>query len=102
MKITAAIAKQLEAFTLKHPDKVLMISTVDGDVEDQIVIFKGFSSSLMHPTDYNPDNQVFSEAAQLVYLDILASPYIPDNPVYIQKNMPWEAMAQQLADLNIT
>jgi hypothetical protein len=96
MNITPAIAKQLETYTLKRPTEVLLIHTLDGEEEDQILIFKGFSSSLMHPTDFNPDNPVFSPNAELISIDRIQSPYLPNNPNYIEQNLPWSAMAQHL------
>lgn len=97
MRINAAIAKQLETYTLKYPQEVLIVHTLDGTEADQIIIFKGFSSSLMHPTDFNPDNSVFSPNAELVSIDRIQSPYLPNNPNYIEQNISWSIMAQYLS-----
>jgi hypothetical protein len=86
MNITPAIAKQLETYTLKRPTEVLLIHTLDGEEEDQILIFK----------DFNPDNPVFSPNAELISIDRIQSPYLPNNPNYIEQNLPWSAMAQHL------
>ena len=100
MKITTAIAQQLEAYSRNHPEEVLLITTIAAGVEDQVMIFKGFSSSLMHPTDFNPDNSVFAADAEFVNLDRLESPYLPDKPTYLAKNVSWDAMQTLLADHN--
>lgn len=97
MKITAAIAKQLESYSQSHPKEVLLINTKSGETEDQVMIFKGFSSSLMQPTDFNPDNSVFAEDALFVSCDRLNSPYVPNNPSYIAQNLSWEDLQSLLA-----
>lgn len=98
MKITAAIAQKLEAYSQSHPEEVLLINTMDGDTEDQVMIFKGFSSSLMRPTDFNPDNSVFTAEALFVSGDRLRSPYLPNNPDYIAQNFTWEELQVLLAE----
>lgn len=98
MKITVAIAQSLESYSRHHPEEVLLVTTINNaGEEDQVMIFKGFSSSLMQPTDFNPDNSVFAADAKFVSLDRLQSPYNPANPIYIEQNLAWEAM-QQLLD----
>ena len=97
MKITPAIAKQLETYSQSHPEEVLLINTMDNDIDDQVMIFKGFSSSLMRPTDFNPDNSVFSAEAEFVSCDRLQSPYIPNNPTYIAQNLSWDDLQSLLA-----
>ncbi|MGB2927039.1 MAG: hypothetical protein WBB82_17200 [Limnothrix sp.] len=99
--LTPAIAQQLEAYTLKRPDEVLLVYTTEADTEDQVLIFKGFSSSLMKPTDFNPDNPVFAPTAELVSIDRLKSPYLPNDPQYIQKDLTWEMMAAFLAEVGL-
>lgn len=95
-----AIAQQLEAYSRNHPEEVLLITTTEADIEDQVMIFKGFSSSLMRPTDSNPDNSVFTANAEFVCLDRLQSPYLPNDPTYIEQNMFWEAMQNLLVEKN--
>lgn len=102
MYITPAIAKQLETYTLKRPNEVLLVQTLEADTEDQVLIFKGFSSSLMKPTDFNPDNSVFTPNAELITIDRLKSPYLPNNPQYIQRDLTWEMMTACLAEVGLT
>lgn len=93
---THSLSQRLEAYTLKHPQEVLLISVQAGDIEDQILIFKGFSSSLMHPTDFNPDRPILSETATIMSIDRLASPYNPNQPQYIEQNLSLAQMQQRL------
>lgn len=90
------IGKQLEQYTLKNPQEVLLVTiAVDGE-EDEIAIFKGFSSSLTRSTAYDPDVPIIAETAKIIKIDRLASPYNPLNPCYIQENLTLEAMQSLL------
>jgi hypothetical protein len=95
MKIS--IGRRLEQYTLQHPDEMLLVTiTVDGK-DDQIAIYKGFSSSLMCPTAFDPDVPVIPEQAQIHYIDRLESPYNPNRPRYIERNLTWVAFEALLA-----
>ncbi len=58
-------------------------------LEDVILIFKGFSSSLMQPTNPDPDVPVLPPQAKIVSIDRLASPYTPEHPTYLDQNLSW-------------
>ncbi|BAW97641.1 hypothetical protein NIES970_25950 [[Synechococcus] sp. NIES-970] len=95
------LIKQLEAYTLQHPQEVLLLSLGQEAVEDQILIFKGFSSSLMRPTDFNPDNPILTEALPIQSIDRLQSPYDPANPVFIESGLSLTQMQQYLTEADI-
>ncbi len=86
--------KLLEQYTKAHPQEVLLVrAEIEGEV-DEILIFKGFSSSVMRPTAYDPDIPVLPETAKILGIDRLQSPYIPDDPQYIQQDISWAAMLE--------
>jgi hypothetical protein len=86
------IGKQLEQYTLKNPQEVLLVTiAVDGE-EEEIAVFKGFSSSLTRSTAYDPDIPMIPETAKIIKIDRLFSPYNPVNPHYIQQNLTLEEM----------
>lgn len=88
--------KLLEQYTKTHPQEVLLVRVeIEGEA-DEILIFKGFSSSVMRPTAYDPDVPVLPETAKILGIDRLRSPYIPDDPQYIQQNISWAAMLEIL------
>ncbi|MBD2579198.1 hypothetical protein [Oscillatoria sp. FACHB-1406] len=90
--MSSSIEKRLEAYTLKHPQEVLIV-TVEGDGEgDCILIFKGFSSSLMRSTAFDPDTPVFPAEARIIAIDRAVSPFNPASPRYIQQGLSWEEM----------
>lgn len=80
-------AQRLEQYTLKHPQEVLIVTAMVEDTEDEIAIFKGFSSSLRRATAYDPDIPVLPPDAQIISIDRVVSPYIPDNPQYIARGL---------------
>ncbi|MBR8832052.1 MAG: hypothetical protein N5P05_000665 [Chroococcopsis gigantea SAG 12.99] len=87
-----SLAKQLEQYTIDHPGEVLLVTLPD----NEIMIFKGFSSSLTSPTAPDPDIPVLPEGAEIIKIDRLQSPYNPVNPVYLQANLTLEEMKQLL------
>ncbi|MDC0834764.1 hypothetical protein POG22_17390 [Geitlerinema sp. CS-897] len=98
--MASAIAR-LEQYTIKRPQEVLLVSaTVDGE-DDEIVIFKGFSSSLMRPTAFDPDVSVLPDDAKIEKIDRLQSPYVPENPQYIEQGLTWETMQPYLEDVGV-
>lgn len=96
-----SIGRRLEKYTEKRPQEVLLVNVQIGDVEDQIAIFKGFSSSLMNPTASDPDVPVLPEEAKILSVDRLASPYNPATPRYIQKDLSWENMEALLLEAGV-
>lgn len=86
----------LEQYTLKRPQEVVLVTaSVDGEL-DQILIFKGFSSSLVRSTAFDPDIPVLPTQAEIVSIDVLVSPYNPANPQYIQQGLTWETIQPRL------
>lgn len=91
----------LEQYTLKRPHEVLLVTAqVDGQ-HDQVAVFKGFSSSLVRPTAFDPDVPVLPETAEITNIDRLHSPYQPDSPRYIQQGLTWDTIQPLLAEVGI-
>ncbi|MEC4985492.1 MAG: hypothetical protein SAJ37_21170 [Oscillatoria sp. PMC 1068.18] len=99
--MSQSISKRLEAYTIKCPQEVLIIrAEVAGD-EDEIAIFKGFSSSLMRPTAFDPDVPVLPDTATILRVDRAKSPFNPKIPDYIQKGLSWSQMESLLAKVGV-
>jgi len=93
--------RRLEHYTQKRPAEVLLVSAeMDGE-SDQVMVFKGFSSSLVRQTAFDPDVPVLPENAVIVQIDRLKSPYIPTQPVYIQQGLSWEQMEFHLDEIGV-
>lgn len=96
-----SISKRLEQYTVKLPQEVLLITIEIDNEPDKIAIFKGFSSSLMRPTAFDPDVPVLPDEAKILSIDRIASPYNPEAPRYIQQGISWEAMQTLLSDVGL-
>ncbi|MEB3209742.1 MAG: hypothetical protein VKL39_00240 [Leptolyngbyaceae bacterium] len=95
------LAIRLEQYTLKHPAEVLLVHTnVEGE-EDQVIIFRGFSSSLMRSTAYDPDVPVIPEGADIVSIDRLKGPYTPDHPHYLQSGLSVDTVQPLLENAGV-
>ncbi len=83
-------SQQLEAYSSEHPQEVLLVKLKIDNEFDEVMIFKGFSSSLMRATAFDPDVSVISDRAEILSIDRLAAPYQPDQPKYIQQEITWK------------
>ena len=97
-----AISKRLEKYTIIHQDEVLLVNlkTNSGE-EDIVLIYNGFSGSLVKPTTYDPDVPVIDNNDRIITIDRLVSPYDPNRPEYIQEGIDLANMEQILADSGI-
>lgn len=95
------MGRRLEQYTIKRPQEVLIVTAQINGEEDQIAIFKGFSSSLMRPTSFDPDVPVFPPQATIVAIDRVASPYNPNAPHYLQRGLTWETMQPLLSEAGV-
>lgn len=100
--MSESIGLRLEKYTLKQKQEVLIVhlETVSGE-PDQVMIFAGFSSSLMRPTAFDPDIPIIAPDAKITAIDRLLSPYDPSNPQYIESGLSLEAMENTLAKMNL-
>ncbi|NET55155.1 MAG: hypothetical protein F6K47_02830 [Symploca sp. SIO2E6] len=96
-----AIGWRLEQYTIKYPQEVLIVTAEIAGVEDQIAIYKGFSSSLMSPTAFDPDVPVLPPQAKIINIDRVASPYNPNTPHYLQQGINGEAIEKLLSDAGV-
>ncbi len=92
---------RLEQYTLRFPTEVLLVSAlVDGE-EDYVLVFRGFSSSLVRPTAPDPEVPVLPAAATIQSLDRLQGPYNPDQPQYLEQDIPWAVFCDRLTELGL-
>jgi hypothetical protein len=96
-----SIEKRLEQYTIKRPQEVLLVTVETAGERDEIAIFKGFSSSLVNPTAFDPDVPIIAETATIVSIDRLASPYNPERPRYLQQGLSLEQMENLLLEVGV-
>ena len=78
----AAQLQALEAISRQRPDRVLRLI---GELPDgaggwesfELLIFRGFSSSVSHPTGFDPDQPLLPPEARLESAELLAGPLNP-------------------------
>ncbi|MBE9034680.1 DUF7734 family protein [aff. Roholtiella sp. LEGE 12411] len=95
------ICKRLEQYTAKRQQEVLIVTVEIADEQDEIAVFRGFSSSLMRPTAFDADVPVLPDGAKILSIDRIASPYNPEAPRYIQQGLSWEAMQALLSEVGV-
>ncbi|NJL47502.1 MAG: hypothetical protein HC929_08450 [Leptolyngbyaceae cyanobacterium SM2_5_2] len=83
---------RLEQYTLNHPEEVLLVRALIAGQSDEVIIFRGFSSSLVRPTAFDPDVPVLPAEADIQSIDILKGPYSPAEPHYLQQGLSWTQM----------
>jgi len=88
--------QRLEKYTAAHPQEVLLLTAEVAGETDQIAIFRGFSSSLVRATAFDPDIPLLPETARIVRIDRLHAPYNPDAPRYIETNLTWDSFSPLL------
>lgn len=87
-----SIGHRLEQYTMKRPQEVLIVQAEIEGEPDEITIFKGFSSSLMRPTAFDPEVPMLPQGAKVIAIDRLKSPYTPQSPVYLEQGLTWDQM----------
>lgn len=96
------IGLRLEKFTLQQQHEVLMVNleTAAGE-PDIVMIYSGFSSSLMRSTSFDPDVLVIAQDSIITSIDRLASPYNPEQPKYIASGLTQLDMEKILQQMGI-
>lgn len=95
------VGKRLEQYTAKRSHEVLLVTVEVAGQQDQIAIFKGFSSSLTRPTAFDLEVPVLPKQAKIITIDRVASPYNPQSPRYLQQGLTWETMQPLLAEVGV-
>ena len=99
--MSKSIGQRLEQYTSKRREEVLIVTLEIAGEMDRVMIFNGFSGSLMHPTSYDPDVPVIPPEAKIIQIDRASSPYNPDEPNYLQQGLTWAEMESLLSAINI-
>ena len=69
---------ELECISRDRPDRALRLQGQMGDGEAlEVVIFRGFSSSLTHPTAFDPDQPLLPSEAKIESAVLLQAPLNP-------------------------
>ena len=93
--------QRLEQYTFRFADEVLMVNAKVNGEEDFVVVFRGFSSSLVNPTAADPEVPVLPQDAEIATIDRLQGPYTPDNPQYLERDIAWSEFRDRLTELGL-
>lgn len=90
----AALLAALEELSRQRPDRVLrLVGLLPGPAEDEpfeLLIFRGFSSSVTHPTAFDPDQPALPESARITAAELLAGPLNPSDERRLAGPLPAE------------
>lgn len=93
--------QRLEQYTLRFTEEVLLVNAVVDGEDDVVVVFRGFSSSLVRPTAFDPEVPMLPADAVIETIDRLRGPYTPDNPQYLEQEIPWQTFSDRLTELGL-
>lgn len=96
-----SVGHRLEQYTRQRPQEVLIVTAEVAGERDQIAIFKGFSSSLMQATAFDPDIPVLPDSARIISIDRVKSPYNPQNVVYLERELTWDSIQPLLSEAGV-
>ncbi|KAI3714435.1 hypothetical protein L1987_73038 [Smallanthus sonchifolius] len=81
----------LEFYTQVAKEEALLVKAVVDNQQLQLLIFKGFSSSLSSGTCFDPTKSILPARAVIQCIDRVKGPFDPSNIDYIEKNLQVEA-----------
>jgi hypothetical protein len=94
---------RLEQYTEKVKNEVLRVHAVVDGEEDRVIIFKGFSSSLMRPTAYDPAEPVLPPSATILAIDRIRGPFNPAKVLLIKggRGLSWQQFQTLLEEKGV-
>ena len=72
--------------------------TIVDEEADTVVVFKGFSSSLVRPTAYDPEVPTIPAGVKIVSIDRVRGPYVPETPDFIERAVSLAAFEARLLE----
>ncbi|KAK1387525.1 Two-component response regulator ARR2-like [Heracleum sosnowskyi] len=81
----------LEYYSESVKEIALVVKAEVDEQEVEILIFKGFSSSLSHSTSPDPSRSILPARAKIKSIDRIKGPFNPSNIEYIEKGISLEA-----------
>ena len=86
--------QQIEQYSLQHRNEVLRVLAEDQGEPVELLVFRGFSSSLTQSTAFDPDVPMLPASAVIKSIQRFRSPYDPDQP--LAPAQTWSEFATQL------
>jgi hypothetical protein len=87
----AALLAALETLSRERPDRVLRLEGhLPGGELFELLIYRGFSSSITHPTAFDPDQPALAEGSAIARAILLEGPLKPGHEVQLAGPAPVE------------
>lgn len=98
---TTAFLTRLERYTERQRQEVLLVRATVEAQSVEVMVFRGFSSSLTGATAFDPDVPVLPPSAAIQSIDRLQAPYNPAAPQVIAANLSVAEMQTRLQTAGI-
>ncbi|WOH15878.1 hypothetical protein DCAR_0935424 [Daucus carota subsp. sativus] len=85
----------LEYYSESVKEVALLVKAEVDEQDVQILVFKGFSSSLSHSTNPDPSRSILPARAKIKSIDRIKGPFNPSNIEYIDKGLSLETFKSQ-------
>ncbi|KAJ0988426.1 hypothetical protein J5N97_006782 [Dioscorea zingiberensis] len=86
----------LEAYSETTRSEALLVHATVDDQEEEVLVFRGFSSCLSGRTAPDPSKSVLPAKAVIQSVDVVRGPFDPSNIEYLEKGLTWEAFKTRL------
>ncbi|WCJ33625.1 hypothetical protein M5689_014978 [Euphorbia peplus] len=81
----------LESYSLSARDEALLVQAFVDNQQVEVLIFKGFSSSLSYKTSADPSRSVIPARGVIKSIDRIKGPFDPSNIQYLEKGLSWDS-----------
>ncbi|APB32727.1 hypothetical protein GlitD10_0416 [Gloeomargarita lithophora Alchichica-D10] len=88
--------ERLENYSRSRPREVLRLTVRDSEGEGEILVYKGFTSSLSRATAFDPDVPVLEPDTEILWVDRIQAPYQPQSIQYLEQHLSWVEFSQRL------
>ena len=87
--------EQLEQYTANQVDEVLLVQAKVQGLADEILVFRGYSSSIVRPTAADLNVPVLPEGGEIVSISRLKAPFTPHAPNFIEDGLSWDEFSHR-------
>ncbi|KAF8407583.1 hypothetical protein HHK36_006717 [Tetracentron sinense] len=86
----------LESYSESARNEAILVRAMVDDQEEEVLIFKGFSSCLSYRTSSDPSRSILPARAVIKSIDRIKGPFNPSNIEYLERGLSWEAFKSRL------
>ncbi|KAK2965632.1 hypothetical protein RJ640_026409 [Escallonia rubra] len=86
----------LELYSQSAKDEALLVSALVDEEGVEVLIFKGFSSSLSYRTSPDPSRSILPARAVIKSIDRIKGPFDPSNIEYLERGLTLEIFKSRL------